>query len=92
MFYLYLIQSVNKPGKLYLGSTKDLKRRINDEHNKKKSFSTTRYAPWRLVYYEAFLSEKDARIRESKLKHHGKGMSELKKRLKHSLETEKGAG
>ena len=84
MYYVYLLQSRMKPAQFYLGSTNDLKRRFAD-HNNKKSISTARYAPWRLIYYEAFLVEKDAREREHRLKHHGKGMSELKKRLHHSL-------
>ena len=83
MFYVYLLQSTIKK-EFYLGSTNDLKQRLAD-HNNKKSTSTARYAPWKLIYYEAFRTEKDARNRESNLKHHGKGMSELKKRLKYSI-------
>lgn len=82
--YVYLLQSIAKPNEFYLGSTNDLKQRLS-EHNNKKSISTARYAPWKLIYYEAFRSEKDARDRESRLKHHGKGISELKKRLKNSI-------
>ena len=37
------------------------------------------------MYYEAYLSENDARIREQKFKRHGKGNDELKKRIKYSL-------
>ena len=84
MHYVYLPQSEIAPKEFYLGSTNDLKKRFN-EHNAKKSFSTARYAPWRLIYYEAFRVEKDARDREHKLKHHGKGLSELKKRLHYSI-------
>lgn len=83
MYYVYLIQS-QKNKKFYLGSTKDLVRRLS-EHNNKKSKYTSLYIPWKLVYYEAFLSEKDARNREKNLKNHGKGMSELKKRLKNCI-------
>lgn len=74
---------------IYIGSTSDLRRRVR-EHNSGKSRSTKRYMPWELVYYEAYLSEVDAREREKKLKHHGKGLAELKKRIKSSIE--KGAG
>ncbi|MFQ5452333.1 MAG: GIY-YIG nuclease family protein [Candidatus Paceibacterota bacterium] len=84
MYYVYLIQSQNRPDKLYLGSTNDLRRRLK-QHNGNKSLFTARYSPWKLIYYEAFLSQKDARVRESKLKNHGKGMYELKKRLEDSL-------
>lgn len=84
MYYFYMIQSVNKPTEIYTGSTNDLKGRIL-QHNQGKVSSTKRYIPWRLVYYEAYLSEKDARIREQKFKRHGKSNIELKKRLKYSL-------
>lgn len=84
MFYVYLLQSKIKEKEFYLGSTKDFSNRL-DMHNSKKIKSTSRYVPWRLIYYESFLSEKDAREREKALKHHGKGMSELKKRLKNSI-------
>ena len=44
--------------------------------------------------YEAYVSEKDARLREQRLKHHGSGKVELKKRLQHSFElhSQTGAG
>jgi predicted GIY-YIG superfamily endonuclease len=50
-------------------------------HNAGESLHTKRYVPWELVYYEAYISRKLARNREAKLKHHGKGFSELKKRI-----------
>ena len=56
-----------------------------EKHNNKKVTFSAPYAPWKLIYYEAFLAEKDARIRESKLKHHDKGVAELKKRLINSI-------
>ena len=84
MYYFYMIQSINERDQIYTGSTNNLRDRL-DRHNKGKVQSTKRYLPWRLVYYEVFLSEKDARIREQKFKRHGKGNAELKKRLKYSL-------
>jgi len=94
MYYVYIIQS-KKHNKLYLGSTNNLKVRIH-EHNNGKSFYTKRYKPWRLIYYEAYLSEKDARMREKQLKHHGNAMKQLQKRIqnsfKFSINDENGAG
>ncbi|MDP8212761.1 MAG: GIY-YIG nuclease family protein [Candidatus Zapsychrus exili] len=84
MYYVYLLQSKEKIDKFYLGSTNDLKRRLK-EHNDKKCISSKAYASWGLIYCEAFNSEKDARNREKALKHHGKGMSELKRRLKNGI-------
>ena len=70
---------------IYTGSTDNLRRRML-EHNNGKSRSTKRYMPWELIYYEAYRSEIDAREREKRLKHHGKGLAELKKRIKNSIE------
>jgi predicted GIY-YIG superfamily endonuclease len=42
---------------------------------------------WKLVYYEAYCSESDARRRERKLKDHGNAIRELKKRIGDSLES-----
>ena len=43
--------------------TTDLKRRLN-EHNNRENVSTKAYAPWRLVFYEAYNNEIDASRRE----------------------------
>ena len=64
---------------MYIGSTINLKKRI-EEHNNGKETSTKRYKPWYVLYYEAYNEEKLARTREKKLKHHGNALRELKKR------------
>ena len=68
-----------------MGSTNNLGERLK-AHNGERNKSTKKYRPWKLVYYEAFVSEQDARNREKGLKHHGKGLQELKKRIKNSIE------
>ena len=83
MYYIYLIKSINGDF-IYIGSTDDLKKRFK-EHTFGKETSTKFYAPFRLIYYEAYLNKKDALIRENKLKHHGSVIGHLKKRLKYSL-------
>lgn len=83
MFYVYVLKS-EKDGKIYIGSTNDLKRRLF-EHNNKEEKSTHYRAPFRLIYYEAYLAEKDARIRESQLKRFSGAYTHLKKRIKNSL-------
>lgn len=83
MYYVYLIKGL-KHSFIYIGSTPDLKRRLI-EHNSGKVQSTKFYAPFNLIYYEAYLDYKDALDREHKLKHHGSVIGHLKKRLKYSL-------
>ena len=82
MFYTYCLES-EKYDELYFGYTNDLKRRFK-EHNQKLNFSTRRYAPWKLIYYEACLNENDAKRREGYLKT-SQGRKIMKLRLKEYL-------
>jgi putative endonuclease len=84
MFYMYVLE--NTEGELYSGSTNNLKRRLV-EHQSKRVFSTKK-SEWRLIYYEAYYSETDAREREKQIKHHGQAWAQLKKRLIHSRRLE----
>lgn len=54
-------------GDLYTGFTNDLKKRLK-EHNQGLNFSTKRYMPWKIIYYEACLDKDDAVRRERYLK------------------------
>jgi len=63
----------------------DLKNRFKEHNNGKSSF-TRKYMPWRLVYYEAYNSQKDAVEREKQLKRFAKAYGQLKNRIKYSLE------
>ena len=83
MYYVYVLIS-QKTNKLYFGYTQDLRRRLA-EHNEKKSEYSKSSTPWNLVYYEAFASDKDARLREKQLKSFKSAYGYLKKRLKYSL-------
>lgn len=78
MFYVYLIK--NKSNRWYIGSTNDLKRRIA-EHIGGKNFSTKYDTSWRLIYYEAYINEYSARMREKKLKNFGSAFGHLVKRI-----------
>ncbi len=60
---MYILKS-KKDGDLYIGSTKDLRKRF-EEHNEGHVESTKPRRPFQLVYYEAYRIEKDARLRES---------------------------
>lgn len=83
MFYLYILKS-KKDNNLYIGSTNNLRRRLK-EHNDGKVLSTKSRVPFELVYYEAYKSEKDARLRESRLKQRRRAFAQLKKRINFSI-------
>jgi len=84
MFYVYVLKS-EKDKRLYIGCTNDIKKRVQ-EHNSGLNISTRHRRPFHLVYYKAYLSLKDARLRESRLKKFKNSYAELKKRIKYSLE------
>lgn len=66
MHYIYVLQSI-KNSSLYIGYTTEIKRRIL-EHNRQENLSTKSYAPWKLIFFEGYLEEKDAKRREKYLK------------------------
>jgi len=77
-YYTYLLKS-KKDGKLYTGSTKDLRKRLS-QHTKGQCLTTKGRGPFVLIYYEACLLESKARSREKYLKS-GMGKRYLKNRL-----------
>ena len=83
MFYVYVLHS-EKDGKLYTGFSNDFKNRIK-YHEQGKVASTKDRRPLKLIYYEAYLFEKDAKGREVFLKS-GSGKKFLKKQLTHYFE------
>jgi len=79
MFYTYILKS-KKDGKMYTGSTKNL--RLRFEQHKKGDVESTKYRrPLELIYYEACVVEDDARRREKVLKSY-RGKMLLRNRLK----------
>lgn len=78
-YYVYVLQSI-KNNSLYIGYTTNLKKRLQ-EHNRGVNFSTKPYRPWRLIHYEAYRNEDDAKRREKYLKT-SQGSRLLKRMLK----------
>lgn len=74
MFYVYILRNRTKD-ELYIGYSDNLKRRFKEHKSKNPE----------LIYYEAYKSEKDARVREIKLKQHGQTKRRLKERIQFSL-------
>jgi putative endonuclease len=78
--YVYILRSIQFK-KLYIGYTS---RKLNvrlEEHNSGKTFFTSQYTPWKLIYFEGYLTEKQARAREKMLKQYGSSWQKLKKRI-----------
>ena len=57
MYYFYILRSL-KNGKLYLGSTPDLKTRVKS-HNNGENKATKPNVPYELIFYSGFTNEKD---------------------------------
>ena len=78
-FYVYILRS-RLDGRLYTGSTNDLKARLR-LHNAGEITSTRPRRPLDLIFYEAYLNEYDAKPREQYLKS-TKGKTTLRTMLK----------
>lgn len=77
MHYVYVLRNEDT-NEVYYGYTHDLNCRLEQYRNGKG-------LEWKLVYYEAYLSESDARRREKMLKHYGQSRTRLKDRINGSL-------
>jgi putative endonuclease len=78
MWYVYILKSA-KHGRLYVGSTDNLKRRLR-EHNEGRSQSTRARRPLELAAYVAVKEESIARSLEKYFKS-GSGIATLRKRI-----------
>jgi len=59
VYYVYILKS-SKSGTLYYGYTINIRKRFT-EHNEGKSQYTKALTPWKLVWYCAFPTEKQAK-------------------------------
>ena len=66
MFYTYIIKSAE--GRYYIGSTDDIKKRVEQHNLKQYRCWTNRYTNWQLVYSETFKTRREALIREREIK------------------------
>ncbi len=67
MKYVYLIESLTKPEKRYIGITSDLNARFR-EHNAGKSPFTAKFKPWKIVVATRFVDGRKADMFEKYLK------------------------
>ena len=82
MYFTYVLRS-QKDGRLYIGYTENLDKRIL-EHNSGKVKSTKYRIPLNLVYYEVCRNQEDALHREKYLKS-TYGHRYLKNRMKNDV-------
>ena len=81
MYYVYVIK--NETDEFYTGFSANLEKRVID-HNAGRNESTKGHQ-WKLVYYEAYVSEYYARERERVLKQNRRMKTLLLNRVKESL-------
>jgi putative endonuclease len=79
MYYVYLLRSKTHPAQTYVGSTHDLRTRI-DQHNAGKSIHTNKFKPWNLMAYVALPDKPLAETFERYLKT-GSGRAFAKRHL-----------
>jgi len=65
-FYTYLLES-ESDGKLYIGQTSDLEKRI-ERHNSGGSCYTKGKGPWKLIFSMEISTRREALLMERKLK------------------------
>lgn len=89
MYFMYVLQMNNE--QLYFGFTNDIRKRLSQHHNG-EVLTTKKYLPVKLIYYECYLSRKDAKTRETMIKKYGSTYAHLKKRILHSIKESQGRG
>ena len=77
-YYVYVLR--NAHGQLYVGSTDDLDRRVQ-QHQQGETRWTRNRGPWTLALTESFPARADAMRREKKLKC-GRANQQLREQLK----------
>jgi putative endonuclease len=85
MYFVYILKSL-KDQRLYVGYSKEVRRRL-EEHNSGKVDATRYRLPLILIYFEAYQNQQDATSREKYYKS-GWGRAHLKKILSSYLKDE----
>ena len=84
MYFLYLLYNIETE-KYYVGFTSNINKRLKEHQSGLNQFTKYKCCAWKLIYTEIYKAKQDAIIRENKLKTHGSGLVEIKKRILHSL-------
>ena len=67
MFFVYILQSIKFPQKLYTGFSENTYNRLFD-HNRGNSSHTNKFKPWKIIFYCAFENKTTALNFEKYLK------------------------
>ncbi|MEC4003073.1 GIY-YIG nuclease family protein [Flavobacterium sp. SUN052] len=67
MYYFVYVLESEIDGRLYKGQTSNIENRLK-EHNSGKTRSTKGFIPWKLVYFEKFITREEAVLREKYFK------------------------
>ena len=58
-YHVYIMRSIDHPGKFHVGYTADLDRRM-EQHNNGRCFETSENYPWELVWFAQFRDKSKA--------------------------------
>jgi len=79
MHYVYILKSITNPNQTYIGSTSDIKKRL-ESHNSEANKHTAKFKPWKVAWYCAFSTKEKAFDFEKYLKS-ASGIAFRRKRL-----------
>ena len=90
MWFVYVLKSLRN-GHLYTGYTSSVIRRLKEHNSKIGGEYTSKNAPFKLLFYEAYLNKKDA-IKAEKFFKSGYGREVLKDKLENYLKEDNHSG
>ena len=79
MHYVYILRSISNPSQTYIGSSSDLKNRL-ESHNSGANKHTSKFKPWKVIWYSVFETQEKAEAFEKYLKS-ASGIAFRRKRL-----------
>jgi len=79
MYYVYILRSIITLNQTYTGSSSDLKKRLKS-HNSGANKHTSKFRPWKVIWYCAFATQEKAEAFEKYLKS-ASGIAFKRKRL-----------
>lgn len=80
MYYVYLLKLNHPEKQFYIGSTSDIKRRIQEHKSGRSEFTKSKLSV-KLIYFECYPSKELAIKREKSLKKSGSTFTGLLKRI-----------